>query len=632
MGDGVIDPLLQEFLEESREHLARFELDLVALESKPDDPELLRSAYRALHTIKGNCGFLAVPRLEMLAHSAESILARLRDGAIQLNAPTATLLLRAVDALRYQIEFLSREGAEEKGADIELIAALESNGPIAKVTVAAPPVETNARTVRVDVDVLDELMNLVGELVLMRNRAAPAQAAPSPAGSRELDRLTTQLQDTVMRARMEPIGRLFDRIPRLTRDLAAELNKKVRVVTSGGETEVDRSIIESITDPLTHLLRNAIDHGLESPGGTVHIAAFQSGSQVVLEIRDDGRGMDRAALRERAREIGHPRWNDEGFNALEFAFEPGLSTAAMVSHVSGRGVGMDIVRENVERLGGAIELESEPNEGTTVRIRLPLTLAITPGIIVECGDQQFVIPQRHLRELVRVRGRSSLEYVHNCPVHRLRDRLIPVVLLDEQLALRANEKNGATLAVLESEGRRFGLLVDRVLDTQEVVVKPLGPPLRDLPYYGGATTLGTGEVALILEVGGLAARAGVRPTSEPLPGNEADAPEEAPRVLLAEDLAGRRVVLPLDRVERIEEMDASSIREVAGKPVAPWRGGVLPLRMDGTIEQERVTVAVLREPRIGIVLARIEDIVDAPARRDGGMQVIRGEVAEIYEL
>ncbi|MEM8885487.1 MAG: chemotaxis protein CheA, partial [Planctomycetota bacterium] len=508
MGGNVIDALLREFLEESFEHLARLEVDLVSLEKEPEQSELIDSAYRALHTIKGNCGFLALPRLEKIAHAAESLLARLRDGDVAFRGPVATLLLRTVDVLRVQLEWIGRGEGEAPGEDGELIAALEAGEP---VEAAAPaPARVESHTVRVDTELLDTMMNLVGELVLMRNRVVRTQIeghqeSERRAARRELDRLTTRLQEAVMHARMDPVGRLFERMPRLVRDLASELGKEIDLVTSGDETELDRSILETMTDPLTHLLRNAIDHGIERRG-TVTLAAFQSGSQVVLEVRDDGRGIDRRKLAERGRDAGLPVPE----RVLDLVFEPGLTTADEVSRISGRGVGMDVVRDNVERLGGRVEIESVHGEGTTVRVRLPLTLAIVPGIVVACGGQRFVIPQRHLREMLRVRGRRELERLHDAPVYRLRGRLLPVFVLDEELGIPSTETGGAALAVLEADGRRYGLFVDRILDTQEIVVKPLGSPLDRLPYYGGATTLGEGEVALILEVGGLAAHAGVR--------------------------------------------------------------------------------------------------------------------------
>lgn len=646
------DDLLREFLEESHEHLARLEVDLVALEQDDSDPELLASAYRALHTLKGNCGFLALPRLERVAHAAEALLGDLRDGETDLTAARATLLLRAIDAIRAQLDALERTGQEAEGDDEALVDALEKGEALPPAPAPAVDAKPDALNVRVDVDLLDEMMTLVGELVLMRNRVLRTEIGSQQKESRriarhQLDRLTSQLQDAVMRARMEPVGRLFDRMPRLVRDVATELGKNVRLVTSGDETELDRAILESFADPLTHLLRNAIDHGIEAPdargdkpeAGTITLAAFRAGSQVVLEVNDDGAGIDREALRRKAREAGHPRVDDELFDPLELVFEPGLSTAETVSRISGRGVGMDVVRANVERLGGTIEIGTMRGRGTKVRIRLPLTLAIIPGIVIAAGGQRFVVPQRNLRELLRVRGRDELERVDDAPVYRLRDRLLPVVDLCDELGLQAahvDGANSAVLAVVESDDRRFGLLIDKVLDIQEIVVKPLGRPLDRIPYYGGATTLGSGEVAIILEVGGIAGQAGVLPSAKSTAKPRSAVEPGTMRLLLADDLTGRSVLLPLDAVERIEEIWAEGMRKTGDRWVATWRDEEVPLQFLGTAttvgETERIFVAIVQSDgeRRAIPLSRVRDVVTTSAT--GPSLVVRGEAAELIDL
>ena len=653
-----MDELLPEFLIESHEHLARFEVDLVALERTPDDAELLASVYRALHTIKGSCGFLGLPRLEKIAHGSESLLSRLRDGEIRLTPAHATLLLRAVDTIRIQLDALENEGAEANGDDSELIAALVGEEPS---DAPAAPVETSPavpvkQSVRIDVDLLDTLLNLVGELVTMRNRVLRSdvrggQIEGRKAARRELDTITDQLQEAIMHARMEPIGRLFERMPRPVRDLATELGSDVEFECIGGETELDRTIIESIADPLTHLLRNAVHHGVESPeerrklgkpaAASLRLIAYQSGSEVVMEVRDDGRGIDRDALRERARTAGL----DTSADPLSFVFVPGISTASEVSSVSGRGVGMDVVRNNVERLGGTVEIESESGVGTTVRIRLPLTLAIVAGVVVEAGGQRFVLAQRHLREMLRLRSREALDYLHDAPVYRLHGRLLPVIMLDEQLGLPVRDDAGASLAVVESEGRRFGLLVDRILDTQEIVVKPLGEPLRSLGIYAGATTLGDGKVALIVEPGALAEAAGVRTEQtpeqpEPTVPVHPTGPDNNHRFLLVDAHDGRRLLLPLERIERLAEINPSAVERVAGRRVIAYRGAALPLVEQGAggaalAERSTVPMVILRGhvERFGLLLGRVRDVVDAPAPEGAmGTAIIAGEVAERVDV
>jgi two-component system chemotaxis sensor kinase CheA len=341
-------------------------------------------------------------------------------------------------------------------------------------------------------------------------------------------------------------------------------------------------------------------------------------------VRDDGRGIDAEALRRRAAEAGLPPREDP----LQYAFEPGLSTASAVTRISGRGVGMDVVRTNVEGLGGRIELRSAPGLGTTVRIRLPLTLAIIPGVVVQGGGRTFVLPRRHVRELLRVHDRGS-------PFYPVRGAMLPVVRLAEALGLPPAGSDGA-LAVVETEGRRFGLFVDRILDTQDVVVKPLGDPLRGLPVYGGATTLVDGAVALILDVGGVAEHAGIEPTCEE-PTEPAPPPEAgSTKLLLAEDLDGDRVLLPLERVERIEEVWADSLRSEDGAWSFSWRGEDVPLRflgeVEGVGETERVVLAVVRAGgrRRAIALGRVRDVVRTSAL--GRTLVIRGEAARLVDV
>jgi len=482
--------------------------------------------------------------------------------------------------------------------------------------------------------------------VLMRNRVLRSSMSTRSENARrlarrELDRLTTLLQDTVMRARMEPIGRLFERMARPVRDLAADLGREVEFEAHGGETELDRSLVETIADPILHLLRNAVDHGIESPSdrenagkcaaARLTLAAHQTGSQVVIEVHDDGRGIDREALRERAREKGVARANDSAADPLEFMFEPGVSTVAEVSSVSGRGVGMDVVRTNVERLGGSIEVESQRGQGTTVRVRLPLTLAILPGVVVACAGQLFVLPQRHLCEMLRLESRDALDQAHDGPVHRHQGRLLPVVMLDEQLGLQSEVGEGLALAVLEAEGRRFGLVVDRIVDTQEIVVKPLGDPLRGLGIYGGATTLGDGQVVLILDPGRLAARAGVRAEQAILEDPEPQVPATSTeRYLMVDRLDGQRMLIALDRLARLDQLEPSQVQHAAGRACISYRGGVLPLVDDG-VPNKRAWIAVVRgnEGEFGVALAAIREVVNV-SPTDTAM--VGSEVVERFDV
>ena len=457
-----MDDLLREFLVESNEHLDQMESDLVALEARPDDEEALARVFRAVHTIKGTCGFFGMPKLEAVAHAGENVLTRLLGGDLHFSARIADVLLRLVDAVRgilAVIEKAGKEGEPDTAAlvsDLDRVAAGEAPASPPRAPLSTPAAPRGPRTVRLDVSVLDALMSGVGELVLSRNQIAEAAEKKRDTAlghaAQHLSRITADLQESVMRARMEPVGRAWAKVPRLARDLSALFGKQVRVTMKGGETELDRSILEAIQDPLTHLVRNSIDHGVERPDtrratgkpatGRLSLSAYQEGGHVVIEIRDDGAGIDPERIR-RAVVEKKLRTREEAAalsdaDAQRLVFLPGFSTADEVTSVSGRGVGMDVVRTNVEGVGGTVDLSSKPGKGTTVRILLPLTLAILPGLVVAAAGQRFVIPQTYLRELVLVHGRERairLARVQDAPVCRLRGRLLPLLHLDEELGL-----------------------------------------------------------------------------------------------------------------------------------------------------------------------------------------------------
>jgi len=684
-----VDDLLREFLVESHEHLDQMETDLVALEAEPGDEEALARVFRAVHTIKGTCGFFGMPGLEALAHAGENVLTRLLGGDLAFSGRVADVLLRLVDALRSilaAIERTGKEGTPDTAAlvkDLERVAAGEAlaSAPGAPL----PPAEATPRgprTLRLDVAVLDSLMAGVGELVLSRNQIVEAAERRRDIAlgraAQHLSRITGELQESVMRARMEPVGRAWAKVPRVVRDLSALFGKQVRVTMKGAETELDRTILEAIADPLTHLVRNCLDHGIERPDtrratgkpatGRLSLSAYQEGGHVVIEIRDDGAGIDPERVRRVAVERGLK--TREAAAALSDAeaqrliFLPGFSTASEVTAVSGRGVGMDVVRSNVEEVGGTVDLSSKPGKGTTVRIMLPLTLAILPALVVSARGQRFVVPQSYLRELVLVQERERavrIAQVQDAPVYRLRGRLLPLLHLDEELGLapRGTPRTGsASIVVLDLEEHRFGLVVDRILDTQETVVKPLGPPLDQIPVYAGATILGDGAIALILDVPGLAAAAGVLGDSAEW-ADEAPPPEEPrERFLLVQAPDDGRAVLPIGAIARLEEFPSRAIERAGAQEVLQYRGRILPLlrvselleerrvkprkpEVQGTeAERQRVQVAVLGEGKVGLVIEKILDIVDLPpavesaGSREGvkGTMVVEGRVAEVLDV
>jgi two-component system chemotaxis sensor kinase CheA len=680
-----MDEAVAEFILESHENLDQLDRDLVSLESHPAARDTLARVFRTIHTIKGTCGFLGYSNLESVAHAGEGLLSRLRDGEIAFHREIADALLALVDAVRRMlasIETTRRDGDEDHGALIERLTRLQGAAPPAAPSSAQPAGRAKAgvapasalaeSSVRVDVGLLDRLMTLVGELVLTRNQIVQIAAARrEPAhltASQRLNLITSQLQEGVMKLRLQPIANLSSRLPRQVRDLAAACGKWARVVMEGMETELDRSLLEAIKDPLTHLVRNAIDHGLEapeareaagkSPQGTISLRAYHEGGRVHIEIADDGAGVDPVRVREEAVRRGHlDAEAASGLSereTLDLIFLPGFSTARSVTSVSGRGA------------RGA---------GTTILITLPLTLAIIPTLIVRCGSRRYALPQASLLELVRLEGRSlegrslegrsavtGIERVHGAPVHRLRGDLLPLVDLGRELepsrrsarALSGSADGVVHLVVLRSEGRTFGLVVDGIEDTEEIVVRPLGRHLKRIPIFAGATVLGDGGVALILDVTGLAQRARVvgaghaRAAFEPRAAATAE-PQVPSRTLLLFDVkGGRRLAVPLSAVARLEEFEDAAIERLGAREVVQYRSTILPLlRISSLLGEEegvarpggtfQVVVYSDGERSAGLVVDRIHDIVEEPLTlsRSGGGEgsaIIQRRVTEILDL
>lgn len=692
--DGM-DEIVQEFLVESHENLDQLDRDLVALEQDPGSRELLASVFRTIHTIKGTSGFLAFGKLESITHVGENLLARLRDGRMTMTPGTTDVLLDMVDnvrALLTSIEADGTEGTVEVGGVVSRITAVLDGEEPAPAPVAAPlePVEPAAaadepvarrsvadNSVRVDVDLLDTLMRLVGELVLTRNQivrqAGEFEDPPLVRASQRLNLIATELQEGVMKTRMQPIDSLWSRLPRVVRDLGAQCGKRVTLEMVGRETELDRSLLEAVKDPLTHLVRNAVDHGLETPeirtaqgkpvAGTLTLRAFHAGGQVVVEVIDDGAGIDADRVAAKAREKGL-RTPDQlaamsATDLLQLVFLPGFSTAAAVTNVSGRGVGMDVVKTNIEAIGGTIEIESVIGRGTTCRLRIPLTLAIVPALTVECAGDRYAIPQVSLLELVSLdaeRAALAVEHVNGAPVHRLRGSLLPLVHLADVLGLasdRPDDSYGPVLfAVVQADTKRFGLVIDRVLSTEEIVVKPLANRLKSLGSYSGATILGDGRVALILDIQAIARRALVeesadwRETETNLP---VTPPSEASRLLITGIGGGRQVAFPLASVTRLEHLPAASVERVGSREVVQYRDSILPLlRLDrhlGTVtEREGDDLVVVIYSALGrsiaVVVDEIIDIVEDETQLTSdvddhglvGSAVVRDRIVELLDV
>ena len=783
------DEILREFLLETHENLALLDSDLVRLEKHPTDSGTLAQVFRTLHSVKGTAGFMGLVKLQAVAHSAESLLSRLRAGELRFNAPIATALLRVVDVIRELLAKIETTGAEGDGdysavtAEVDrlreaaswaavdavdapppsvaevvapapgqreesptpavdtgktdpllpslpplpppAVASLpdprlssplplpplpppptpippspplpasppvsESPAPLTRPSAATvafaapllPPIaaaspfqpaivassasppaaspstgggagavhagpnqarstpssstspspvagtpagtagENNEprssgvtdSSIRVDVGLLDKLMTLVGELVLARNQILQYSAEHEDDGFlgavQRLNLLTTDLQASVMKTRMQPIGTVLGKFPRVVRDLALACGKQVRFEMDGQETELDKTLLEAIRDPLTHIVRNAVDHGIETPAsrveagkppeGRLRMVAFHEGGKVIIEITDDGGGINVDRVREKAvaNKVIAPETASRMSrqDLLRLIFLPGFSTADRVTQFSGRGVGMDVVRTNIERIGGTVDLESTPGQGTTIRTKIPLTLAIIPALIIVSGGERYAIPQVSLLELVRLDAEQAgrgLERIHGVPVYRLRGDLLPLVFLDEQLELASTRGAASDLSivVLQADDRPFGLVVDAIRDTEEIVVKPLQKQLKGIALFAGAAIMGDGRVALVLDVLGLAQRSGVisggksRFMSDD-EREDAAADDDVPPALLFLSSGGEQMAIPLSQVARLEEFPRSRLESLGDRQVVQYRGAILPL-IDVSSELERL--------------------------------------------
>jgi two-component system chemotaxis sensor kinase CheA len=540
-------------------------------------------------------------------------------------------------------------------------------------------------SIRVDVALLDRLMNLVGELVLARNQIIQSSATRADNAllgtTQRLNLITSELQEGVMKTRMQPIGNVWSKFPRVVRDLAVTCGKQVSIQMEGANTELDKTIIEAIKDPLTHIVRNSVDHGIESPRdrvladkspeGRLFLRAFHEGGQVNIEISDDGAGIDPAKLRAKAVDKGlltpeaAAKLSDR--ESLNLIFAPGFSTAAKITNVSGRGVGMDVVKTNIEKIGGTVDVASTVGAGTTLRIKIPLTLAIIPALVITSAGERFAIPQVSLLELVRMEheeARQKIEMIYDKPVYRLRGKLLPLVHLNHALNLEATpwptqpgaKDDAINIVVLQTDGMPFGLVVDRIMDTEEIVVKPLGKQLKGITTFAGATIMGDGRVALILDVHGLAARAAVLATERERAATEArdeqKATGEMTQTLLVFSGGGdSRMAIPLSEVARLEEFSPDIVERTGHHEVVQYRGSIMPLlrlaRVLDLPEAELAPEALLQvivirheTQHVAVVVDRIVDVLDAAItvhqrRRPGvvlGSTVIQGRVTDLLDV
>lgn len=697
-----MDDLLSDFVTETSEHIEAATSQLVEFENDPTNLPIVSSIFRLFHTIKGTCGFLGLERLESLTHATEAVVSRLRDGT-KPTPELVSLILLAVDRVKMILSGIESTGSEPTGDDNDLISALdrhlaaldgpleaqpgETPAPMADATLGAvvtaeahpaPDARLDAEkhkrneTIRVEVASLERIMVLVSELVLTRNqllelnRRQEDEAVKAPM--QRLSALTSDLQDSVMRARMQPLSRVFARLPRLIRELSVETGKKLILQMDGGETELDRQLIEVIRDPLTHILRNAADHGIETPearlatgkpeAGTIRISASHEAGYISVSIADDGRGLDLEKIKAKALARGLVSAADLEQMPAEavsrFIFLPQFSTAATVTSISGRGVGLDVVRDNIETIGGSITVTSTLGKGTSFNLKIPLTLAIAPALIIECGEHRFALPQQSVVEAIGF-GEGSphkAEYVQDRLVLRLRDKVLPLADLRELFKFDggATRPETANLAVIIRFGvQSFGILVDSVADVQEIVVKPLGPSLSHLHYFSGHTILGDGSVVLILDPVGIAKKLNLTQALElgvqHIP-ERFIPPREKTRLILFRSGEGALKAVPLSLISRIESSGTNALEVSDGQLVMQHRGFLMPvLRIDEhhPVEQKRdqpVLVLGIGGESVGLMVDEIVDIVEdfldieIASVRQGtiGSARIREMVVEIIDI
>lgn len=731
-----MDDLLREFLAETGEHIETVDAQLVRFEREPNNGDILRNIFRLVHTIKGTCGFLQLPRLEALAHAAEALIGRFRDGEI-VTTEAVTVILLSIDRIKEILATLGRTGNEPTGTDEDLIGHLEhlaakglpsrpsvTVGEIAyqvlerpllpgedslddlervfretqvepvfapaaiaatKPARAAPEAPAAAReeapateeaarnqTIRVNVSTIEHLMTMVSELVLTRNQLLEVSRRRDDADYKvplqRLSHVTAELQDGVMKTRMQPISTAWQKLPRVVRDLAKDLGKNIDLKMQGSDTELDRQVLELIRDPLTHMVRNSADHGIETTAerrargkpdrATIRLSASHEAGTITIEIADDGRGLDLAAIGRMAIERGLTseaeleRLSEN--QVARFIFHPGFSTAKTVTAVSGRGVGMDVVRANIEAIGGTVEIAAVAGQGTSFAIKIPLTLAIVAALIVGVGSERVAVPQVSVLELVRVKpgGEHRVERVNGAPVMRLRDRLLPIVPLAQALdPSTVREEDSGFVLVTQVGARQFGMMVDAVFHTEEIVVKPMSRKLRQIGLYSGNTILGDGAVVLIMDPGGIARMVGMEESETGFAGDSGAAngagEDERERTTLLVFRAGGdgyRAV-PLSLVTRLEEIDTTRVEWVGGRPLLQYRGRLMPLvPVDRTeIRREGAQpIVVFSEGGsiMGLVVESIVDVVEEAfdiepvVGRDDliGSAVVRGRATEIVNV
>lgn len=661
-----MDELLQDFIAETRETLEALSGEIVAWEAQPNDRARLDAIFRFVHTVKGSCGFLDLPRLGRLAHAAEDVLAQVRDGARVPDRALVNAVLAVVDRIGEIVEAIDAGAALADCGEELLIAALaEGSDDIALPVLATP--RAPSRSVRLGVELLDRMMSGMSEMVLARNELSRRVRAHDidPTVEAALERLSltvAEMRDTVTRTRMQKIDALFSPLPRMVRDIAAGLGKAVALQVEGADVELDREMIEVLRDPLVHIIRNAVDHGIEAPAerraagkretGRLTVAARQSGNQIIVEIADDGRGIDTARLIRKLAAMGAK--SERELHALSEAakldliFHPGLSSKDDVSQISGRGVGMDVVKASIDQIGGRVELDNKPGAGLRIAIHVPLTLSIIPAIIVAVGRQRFAIPRQSIEEIVSERGEAiRIDLLGGTPIATVRERRMPLLELAELLDVKRAPAATARMLVIVAVGAgSYALAVDAVDDHEELVIKPASPAVMAAGIYAGQTLPDSGLPMLLLDCAGMARVAGLdfrRDLAEAFGDETAEAEAPGLPALLFDDLDGARRAVPLAAIDRVEQVSAAQIRHAAGGHRLAIDDRILPLAMQGAIDG-RARLSVLRlkdgDAEVAYAIHEAIEIVTlpaaiAPARGHGaaaGVALIGGEQIELLDV
>jgi two-component system, chemotaxis family, sensor kinase CheA len=771
-----MDDLLREFLTETSESLDTVDNQLVRFEQEPNNAKILDNIFRLVHTIKGTCGFLGLPRLEALAHAAETLMGKFRDG-MPVTAEAVTLILSSIDRIKEILSGLEATEAEPEGTDDDLIVKLqemvergieamtESASPITTApaatakpvqpavvqgtlvpqvlgrqlrpgevsldelerafretateivpppaaTAAPPPAAAAApapekraapaitsakpgaskaasksavevevheadkvanQSIRVNVDTLEHLMTMVSELVLTRNQLLEISRRNEDTEFKvplqRLSNVTAELQEGVMKTRMQPIGNAWQKLPRIVRDLSGELHKQIELEMHGADTELDRQVLDLIKDPLTHMVRNSADHGLETPAeraaagkpeqGTIRLSAYHEGGHIIICIADNGRGLNTEKIKAKAVASGLVTEAElEKMTEAQihkFIFAPGFSTAAAVTSVSGRGVGMDVVRTNIDQIGGTIDVKSVAGEGSSVTVKIPLTLAIVSALIVEAGGDRFAIPQLAVVELVRARANSEhrIERIKDTAVLRLRNKLLPLMHLKKLLKIddgSSSDPENGFIVVTQVGSQTFGIVVDGVFHTEEIVVKPMSTKLRHIDMFSGNTILGDGAVIMIIDPNGIAKALGASGAAS----HEISEENAAMRASTAEQLTSLLVfragstqpkAVPLALVTRLEEIATDKIELSNGRYMVQYRDQLMPLvQMTGVSVQtsgaQPILVFADDHRSMGLVVDEIIDIVEerlnieVAGSQEGilGSAVIKGQATEVIDV